>query len=115
MAQLYPVRKHLTCTAGGLDADRVESAGHKKVFELGRFTQKVSIIRCEAFGTVEKQADACSLKCRISIQCRFEDRLEVFEIIWKRIKFKVFRDAIHAPRFGDGFKAPKRSFPVSTL
>ena len=92
-----------------LNADRVETACHPEIIQLGRKTKVIRIIGREAFGTIEECMNTRLSKQRHTVHSFFQNWLKMIKILWQLIKFEILRNAIHRPRFGFRLESTKQN------
>ena len=99
-----PVRHDLAHATSRLQADGIEASGDKAAFQFSAFTQMVSHVRGEAFGTAEEFLNTRFFQCRHTAHRINQQWLKMFEASGNFIETEIFRYAVHTPRPRIGFK-----------
>src|SRR5262245_704209 len=94
-------KRHAAATAGR-NAEGVEAGANKDAPRLGGFAENEVPVWCEAFRAVDELLDAGGLHGRNTANGELEERLEMLDIIFKKLKLETIWKAVHAPRFRVG-------------
>ena len=99
-----PLRDHLANSAGGLQADRIQSGRHETVVEFGRLADVVAHVRRKTLRPAEERREPGRFQRRDTHHGLFEDRLEMLETAGDLVETEVLGNTLHAPRAGVGFE-----------
>ena len=91
--------------AAGRDAEGVEAGADKDAAHLGGLAEDEVAIGREAFRPVDELLDAGSLHGRHTTGGEFEERLEVLQVVVKKLELEALGKAVHGPRLGIGLIA----------
>ena len=94
-----PMRQRHARPARGNDADGIVPGGNPVAAKFRRLSQIVAVIGGEAFRPVEEGVNPGGLEQRHAVHRRFQDRLEMVEILGQGIKAEILADTAHAPGF----------------
>ena len=103
-----PFGERLAGAARRLDADRVEARGDIEPGDVGRLAEQIAHVGREALGAVEEFPDPDLGQRGQPADRRFQDRLEMVEIVGQFAEFEILGNAADRPGLGVRFEGAEQ-------